>query len=76
MTQLTIDLDEETTQRLANVAAQAHMRAGEWVASLVRARVCGEWPSDVRQMAGAWPDFPEASELRQPADADLPRERW
>jgi hypothetical protein len=76
MTQLTIDLDDETAQRLANVAAQAHMGAGDWVASLVRARVCGEWPSDVRQLAGAWPDFPEASELRQTGGADLPRENW
>jgi hypothetical protein len=65
MTQLTIDLDEETSQRLANIAAQAHMRTGDWVASLVRARVGGLWPDDVRALAGAWPDFPETNELRQ-----------
>jgi len=76
MTQLTIELDNETSQRLANIAALAHMRAGDWVSSLVRARVCGEWPSDVRQLAGAWPDFPEIAELRQSGGTDLPRENW
>jgi hypothetical protein len=76
MTQLTIDLDDETARRLASVAAQSHMQAGDWVASLVRARVCGEWPNDVRQLAGAWPDFPETSELRRRGGADLPRETW
>jgi hypothetical protein len=76
MTQLTIELDNETAQRLTETAAQAHMQAGDWVASLVRARVCGEWPGDVRQLAGAWPDFPEANELRQSGGTDLPRETW
>ena len=76
MNQLTIDLDDETAQRLASIAAQAHMRAGDWVASLVRARVGGQWPEDVRQLAGAWPDLPEAGELRQAGGSDLPRESW
>ena len=65
MNRLTIDLDDETAQRLASIAAQAHMRAGDWVASLVRARVGGQWPDDVRQLAGAWPDFPETGELHR-----------
>ena len=76
MNQLTIDLDDETAQRLASIAAQAHMPAGDWVASLVRARVGGQWPDDVRQLAGAWPDFPETGELRQASTPDLPRESW
>ena len=41
MMQLTIDLDDETVQRLVSVAAQSNMQVGDWVASLVRARVCG-----------------------------------
>lgn len=76
MNRLTIDLDDETAQRLAGIAAQAHMRAGDWMASLVRARVGGQWPDDVRQLAGAWPDIPESDELRQTGTADLPREGW
>jgi hypothetical protein len=52
------------------------MAAGEWVAAMVRARVSAEWPSDVRALAGAWPDFPEADELRAQAAPDVKREAW
>lgn len=76
MTQLTIDLDDETARRLADIAAQAHMRADDWVASLVRARVGGQWPDDIQELAGSMPDFPEAEELRRASGTDLPRESW
>ena len=76
MGQLTIDLDGETARRVADAAAAAHMAAGEWVAAMVRARVSAEWPSDVRALAGAWPDFPEADELRAQAAPDVKREAW
>lgn len=65
MVKLTIELDEETAQRLADAAGRAQMPAGDWVAALIPSRVCGEWPQSVRELAGSMPDFPEAEELRQ-----------
>ncbi|MDP1526838.1 MAG: hypothetical protein Q8M20_13575 [Rhodocyclaceae bacterium] len=76
MGQLTIDLDGETARRVATAAAAAHMAAGEWVAAMVRARVTAEWSGEVRSLAGAWPDFPEANELRADAAPDVKREAW
>jgi hypothetical protein len=65
MVKLTVELNEETAQRLAEAAERAQMPAGDWVAALIRTRVCGEWPQSVRELAGSMPDFPEAAELRQ-----------
>ena len=80
MTQLTIELDGDTARKVADAAAAAHMATGEWVAALVRARTTGgidpSWPAAVRDLAGAWPDFPEAEELRAGPAADGVREAW
>lgn len=76
MGQLTIDLDGETARRVADAAAVAHMAASDWVAALVRARVNAEWPPDVRSLAGAWPDLPDAETLREGLAADAARETW
>ncbi len=76
MTHLTIDLDNDTSRRVAEEAARAHMAADEWVAALVRAKVRDDWPEDVRSLAGAWPDFPEAESLRQETGNDASREPW
>lgn len=76
MGRLTIDLDGDTSRRVADAAAAAHMAVGEWIAAMVRARVTTEWPSDVRALAGAWPDFPELDDLRANAAQDIKREDW
>ncbi|MBK6727947.1 MAG: CopG family transcriptional regulator [Xanthomonadales bacterium] len=76
MGQLTIDLDADTTRRVTDAAAAAHMAAADWVAAMVRARVNAEWPTDVRALAGAWPDFPEAASLRGHQPAEVDRETW
>lgn len=76
MGQLMIDLDADTTRRVADAAAAAHMAAPEWVAAIVRARVNAEWPIDVRALAGTWPDFPEVAALRANLPAEVDRESW
>ena len=72
MGQVTIDLDADTTRRVTDAAAAAHMAAADWVAAVVRARFNAEWPIEVRALAGASPDFPEAAALRanQPTEVD------
>ncbi|MFB6259557.1 MAG: CopG family transcriptional regulator, partial [Thiohalorhabdaceae bacterium] len=41
---------------------------------LVKEEMRTEWPASVRQLAGAWPDFPETGELREGTGEDSPRE--
>lgn len=78
MAQLTIELDNETARKVADAAAAARMATGDWVAALVRAKIGGDvdpgWPAEVLALAGAWPDFPEADELRHSLAEDTRRE--
>ena len=74
MGQITIYLDEESEHRLKSAAAAAGMPVSRWVATLIRDKTRNEWPDSVRELAGAWKDFPDAEELRRSEGADLPRE--
>lgn len=74
MGQITIYLDDETEQRLKSAAAAAKIPVSRWIAALVRDKTRTHWPEWVRELPGAWSDFPEVEVLRREAIADVPRE--
>jgi hypothetical protein len=73
--QVTLYLDEATKNRVRKAAKAAGVSQSHWLAELVRRSAAEEWPAEVRELAGAWPDFPEAGELRPGAGRDVRRER-
>ena len=75
MGQVTVYLDEETKRRVRRAAKAAGLSESRWVAELVRRERANEWPAQVRELAGAWPDFPEAELLRRGSGSDVRRER-
>ena len=75
MAQVTLYLDEATKQRVRKAAKAAGLSQSRWLAELVRRGATGEWPAEVRELAGAWPDFPEADGLRQGSGRDVRRQR-
>ncbi len=74
MGQVTIYLDDETEQRLKSAAAAAKMPVSRWIAKLVKDKTRTQWPDSVRELPGAWSDFPEAEALRRNPAVDVPRE--
>ena len=76
MAQVTLYLDEETKKRVRKAAKAAGMSQSRWLAELVRQRTATEWPAEVHELAGTWPDFPEADELRRSTGRDVRRERF
>ncbi len=75
MAQVTLYLDDETAELMRQAAKAAGLSRSRWLARLVRERTSQEWPTAVRELAGAWPEFPLAEELRHAQPTDLPRER-
>ena len=75
MAQVTLYLDEETKKRMRRAAKAAGVSQSRWLAELVRQETASEWPAEVRELAGAWPDFPEAEDLRRGVGRDVRRER-
>jgi len=74
MPQVTIYLDAATERRVRKAAQVQGVSLSHWVASVLRAKTEAVWPEAVWDLEGAWPDFPEADELRKLVGGDLPRE--
>ena len=74
MAQVTIYLDDSHEQRLRKAAAEAGVPVSRWVAALIERYTRTEWPAEVAEAAGSWPDAPDAEDLRATSAADVPRE--
>ncbi len=74
MAQLNLYLDDDTARKLKAVAKASGLSQSKWVAKVIRERVSDEWPPELAALAGAWPDMPEAEELRQGLGHDVLRE--
>lgn len=74
MAQITLYLDKRTAQRLHAAAAEDGVSQSQWVSRLIQARLDSQWPAEVRDLAGSWPDFPSLDEIRGTQAHDVPRE--
>jgi hypothetical protein len=75
MGQVTIYLDDAAARRVKAAARKSRVSVSRWVADLVESRTRADWPPEARQLAGAWPDFPDLQELRRLTGKDLSRAR-
>ena len=75
MGQVTIYLNDKAERRVKSAARKAGVSVSRWVSELVENRTRSDWPTEVRELAGAWPDFPEVEELRKSAGKDHDRTR-
>ena len=75
MAQVTIYLDADAERRVKAAARKAGVSVSRWVGELVENRTRTEWPAEVRELAGAWPDFPDLQDIRKVAGRDQPRGR-
>lgn len=76
MAQVTIYLDDSHERRLREAAKDAGMPVSRWVAALIDRYIRTEWPAEVSEAAGSWPDAPDAEALRDSLGDDIRREPW
>ncbi len=72
---VTLYLDEVTIKWVRRAARASGLSQSRWLAELVRERTAPQWRDAVRDLAGAWPDFPKAGRLRRSVARDIRRER-
>jgi hypothetical protein len=56
-------------------ARDANVSKSKWITDVIREKVATEWPLAVRELAGAWADFPNDVEIRSGAGKDARREK-
>lgn len=74
MAQVTIYLDRETAAKARAAAKDSGLSQSRWIAELIRRHAVIHWPRTVRRLAGSWPEFPDAAEIRGGLGQDVPRE--
>lgn len=74
MAHLTIYLSDDVEKRVRKAAKTAKTSVSKWVADRVAKSVETSWPAEFLALAGAFPDFPDADELRKGYGKDVPRE--
>jgi hypothetical protein len=65
MARVTIHLNDAAERRVRAAARKSRVSVSHWVAELVESRTRTDWPPEARQLAGAWPDFPDIDEIRR-----------
>jgi hypothetical protein len=75
MAQVTIYLDDASQRRAKAAARKDGVSVSRWIADLIQSRTRTEWPAEVRELAGAWPDFPDLREIRPARSKDRSRVR-
>lgn len=75
MARLTIYLTDDLERRARKAAKTAKVSVSKWVADRIGQFVDTAWPPEFLALAGAFPDFPDADELRNGYGTDVPRER-
>ena len=61
MSQITLYLDDEAEVLLRSCAQSAGLSNSKWVANLIHQYAKNaktQWPTEILQLAGAFPDFP------------------
>jgi hypothetical protein len=74
MGQLTIYLDAELEAKMREITKSMHISQSKWIANLIKEKLVDEWPESVKNLAGAWGDFPSADEIRGTLGEDSMRE--
>lgn len=74
MRQITIYVEDELETKIRVAAKAMHLSQRTWITKVIQERVQGEWPTSVKQLSGAWKDFPLVEDLRQAEHADSQRE--
>ena len=74
MAHLTIYLTDNVEKQVRKAAKASKKSVSKWVADQVSKSVEDSWPPEFLALAGAFPDFPDARELRKGYGKDAPRE--
>jgi hypothetical protein len=74
MGQVTIYIDKETEDKMISSAKAANVSKSKWVSDVIREKVATEWPASIKELVGAWEDFPTVEELRSGDSKDIKRE--
>lgn len=83
MAQIVLNLDDEILEQVLHQAKAENLSSSTWLDKLIKQsvgilnkpnKINTQWSNEVRELAGAWQDFPTLEEIRHSTSHDTPRE--
>ena len=74
MGQVTIYLEKEIEVKMCATAKAMNLSKSKWIAGVIKEKLVDEWPAAVKELSGAWRDFPPLEDIRDYPHPDSPRE--
>ncbi len=74
MSQITIYIEPKLEKKMSHTIKKAGISKSRWLSNLIRKECDNNWPSEVRNLVGAWSDFPTLEEIRSKTGKEAPRE--
>ena len=74
MGQVTIYLDPVIEKKIRNTVKSTNLSLSKWISNIITEKVSGQWPEEIKNMAGAWKDFPSIEDIRSLHGDNVKRE--
>ena len=76
MAQVTIYIPNALESQVKTMAASLGISISKFIAGTLEQKVQNEWSGSVRELAGAWSDFPDLEDIRANQKQDSAREEF
>ena len=74
MGRVTIYLDDDVEAKVGTAAKAMNTSLRQWITNAIKENTANFWPESVKELAGAWSNFPEPEEIRSGIGEDAPRQ--
>ncbi len=75
MGQVTIYLDPTIEKKLRQSAKSTNLSLSKWISNIIAEKISVQWPEEIKNLAGAWKDFPSIEDIRSSHSEDVNREK-
>lgn len=64
MGQITIYIDDQVQSKIKKMAKSMNLSVSKCITQILEQKTSNVWDSSIRQLSGAWEDFPDTEEIR------------
>ncbi len=75
MGQVTIYLDPAIEKKMKQSAKSTNLSLSKWISNIITEKISVQWPEEIKNLAGAWRDFPSIEDIRSSHGENVKREK-
>ena len=76
MAQVTIYIPNDLEKKIKEKSKELNISISKFITKLLEQKVQNSWSKETKKLVGAWDDFVDAKDLREPKAKDIKREEF